>query len=158
MHVVVERAAPAVARTDLEEVAVGCAVRATRATSRALTRRYDEALRPSGLRATQFPLLVAVALHGSATVGQLAETMAMDRTTLTRELRPLEARRLVVRRPGEDRRTRRLEITDDGRQAIARTLPLWREVQAAVMEELGAQRWSATTRALEELADAAGRA
>ena len=147
-----------IARADLEEVAFGCAVRATRATSRALTRRYDEALRPSGLRATQFPLLVAIALHGSATVTELAETMAMDRTTLTRELRPLEDRGLVMSRPGEDRRARHVEVTDEGRRAIARTLPLWREVQAGVMNHLGERRWEATTRALEELSAAAEQA
>ena len=147
-----------IARADLEEVALGCAVRATRATSRALTRRYDEALRPSGLRATQFPLLVAIALSGSATVSELAETMAMDRTTLTRELRPLEDRGLVTSRPGEDRRTREIEVTAEGREAIARTMPLWREVQARVLAEMGPARWEGITTALEELSDAAERA
>jgi DNA-binding MarR family transcriptional regulator len=154
----VAKPAASVSRSDLEEVAVGCAVRATRATSRALTRRYDEALRPSGLRATQFPLLVAIALSRSATVTELAETMAMDRTTLTRELRPLEDRGLVASHPGEDRRTRNIEVTEEGRHAIARTLPLWRQVQASVLAEMGPARWEGITTALEELSDAAEQA
>ena len=86
---------------------------------------------------------------------ELAETMAMDRTTLTRELRPLEDRGLVVSRPGEDRRTRNIEATDEGRRAIARTLPLWREVQASVLAQMGPARWEGITNALEELSDAA---
>jgi len=150
--------APSIPRADLEALAFGCACRTTRATSRALTRRYDEALRPTGLRATQLSVLVAAVLHGSATISQLAETLAMDRTTLTRELRPLEQQELIELRPGEDRRTRHVEVTDQGRRAIADAMPLWRDVQDRVVAELGADRWNVIAGSLGDLAAAAARA
>lgn len=152
------RPVPRLPREELAALAFGCACRTTRATSRAVTRRYDEALRPTGLRATQVSLLVAATLHGSATISQLAETLAMDRTTLTRELRPLEQQELMVLRPGEDRRARHVEVTDQGRRAIAEAMPLWRDIQNRVVAELGPDRWNALAGSLGDLAAAAERA
>ncbi len=122
---------------ELGEVAFGCACVAVRRTARSLTRAYDEALRPGGLRITQFSILVAAELAGSATVGRLAEVLGLDRTTLTRDLRLLSERGLVDVRIGEDRRSRTVELTDAGRTAMADALPRWRAVQARVVGDRG---------------------
>jgi len=96
-----------------------------------MTRAYDEALRPSDLRTTQFSILVAVGLMGAPSMTQLAAAVALERTTLTRDLRPLSERGLVAVGPGEDRRSRVVELTDAGWAALAAAMPRWREAQEA---------------------------
>ena len=126
---------------DLREVAHGCVCVSVRRVARALTRAYDEALRPCGLTITQFSLLVGVALAGGPSIGQLAEILGLERTTLTRDLRPLRERGLVDLRVGDDRRSRVVEITAPGRRAAAKALPRWREAQARVLDDHTAQAW-----------------
>jgi DNA-binding MarR family transcriptional regulator len=116
---------------DLQQVARGCACQAARRAARELTRAYDESLRPSGLRTTQFSILVAVALMRAPTMSRLAEAVGLERTTLTRDLRPLSERGLVAVGPGADRRSRVVELTDAGRAAVAAAMPHWRRAQAA---------------------------
>ena len=82
--------------------------------SRAITQMYDEALRPSGLRSTQLPVVVALVSTGPTTVNNLADDLVMDRTSLSRLLQILVGRGLVKMEPGEDRRTRELSITSNG--------------------------------------------
>src|SRR5919197_3967964 len=84
-----------VSREDLKSVATECACRRLRGAARTVTRLYDEALRPTGLRTTQFTLMVAAELHGEAQISQLADTLNLERTTLTRELKVLEDRGLI---------------------------------------------------------------
>ncbi len=113
-----------------------------RKASRAVTQIFDETLQPSGLRATQFSLLAVLSLIGSATVGQLSKELVMDRTTLTRNLKPLEAQNLVRIVPGEDRRTRTLSVTMKGKKAFLKALPHWEEAQNRVIRRLTKGRWS----------------
>ena len=120
----------------------GCACASLRSAARAITQLYDDALRPTGLRATQLGLLMAASASGPLSITQLAEAMHTDRTTLTRNLRPLEKRELVRVTPGDDRRVRTVEVTDAGREAVAQALPIWREVQKEVVAGLGLSRWS----------------
>src|SRR6476659_8600571 len=87
-----------------------CACFHLRRATRALTQLYDDALRPAGVRTTQFTLLNAIRIAGPATVRRLATTVVMDRTTLTRDLRPLERQGLVLIEPGEDRRERKVDL------------------------------------------------
>ena len=77
---------------------------------------------------------------GTAPVTALAQRMAMDRTTLTRNLKPLERMGLVTLAPGPDRRTRTVRLTDPGRDAVRRAAPRWREAQAVMADALGADR------------------
>src|SRR5713226_7185668 len=86
------------------EMAASCACANLRKATRATTQLYDAMLRPSGLRATQFTLLVATRLIHTAPVTRLAKELGMDRTTLTRNLRLLERQGLIRVRPGRDRR------------------------------------------------------
>ena len=121
-----------------------------RKAARALSQAYDEALKPSGLRGTQFSLLVVVEGRGPAGVSELARAMVMDRTTLTRNLKPLLAQGLLEVVNGPDRRRRPIAITDQGRDAIARALPMWQQAQTRVVKALGKSRWTGLLADLDE--------
>jgi DNA-binding MarR family transcriptional regulator len=136
-------------RPELAEVAANCACKNLRRSARAVTQLYDDTLRPSGLRITQFTLLVAVALREPVQVTQLADTLTLDRTTLARDLGPLTERDLVEVTAGEDRRTRVVRLTRQGREAIARAYPLWRQAQARLMEQ---SPWPVLAGGLQEVA------
>jgi DNA-binding MarR family transcriptional regulator len=137
------------ARAELAEVAAGCACRSLRRAARAVTQRYDEALRPAGLRITQYTLLVAVALSEPVRITRLADTLDLDRTTLARDLKPLTERRLVEVTAGDDRRTRVVRLTREGRAAIGRAYPLWQQAQAELVD---GSPWPELADGLEELA------
>jgi DNA-binding MarR family transcriptional regulator len=125
-----------------------CACFTTRKAARALTALYDRALAPTGLRATQGTLLVALVRAGDVPVTRLAGILGMDRTTLTRNLEPLERTGLVAVRPGPDRRVKLAAITEAGRKALVRVMPLWRDAQRQVVEGAGGARWDALRREL----------
>jgi DNA-binding MarR family transcriptional regulator len=112
-------------------------LRAQRA-ARALARRFDRAFRPLGLTSGQFSLLNALNRPEPPAMGAVAALLAMDRTTLTAALKPLERRGLVRSETGEDRRSRRLALTDAGRALLAAAVPVWREVHAEVDREVEA--------------------
>ncbi len=113
-----------------------CVCFAVRRAARAVTQYYDRCLRPSGLRATQFTLLVLLARSKGLSLNRAAERLRMERTTLTRNLRPLLAKRYVRVRSGHDRRTRLLAVTQKGADAVAAALPHWRAAQRATTERL----------------------
>ncbi len=117
-----------------------CACFNLRKAARAVTSLYDEVLRPTRLRATQFALLTITRVSGSVPVSQLAEAAVMDRTTLTRNLRPLEKRGLVRVRAGADRRVREVAITPRGRQVWTTAIPLWWQAQRHITNGLGETR------------------
>lgn len=123
-------------------VANTCACFNLRKASRTVTQLYDEILQPSGLLATQFTLLVAIAIAGSATITRLATELVMDRTTLTRNLKPLERQGLIEISPGQDLRTRVVKLTASGSEALFKALPLWEQAQTRVVEGLGQKRWN----------------
>ncbi len=119
----------------------GCVCFNIRKASRAVTQAYDAALQPSGLRTTQLTLLAVISNSEPTTISQLGKRMVMDRTTLTRNLRPLAKQGLLKILPGEDRRTREVSLTAKGGKALAKGLPLWEEVQARFVGALGDNRW-----------------
>jgi DNA-binding MarR family transcriptional regulator len=127
---------------ELSQVVSTCACFNLRKASRAITQHFDEILKPSGLLITQFTILVAIAMAKSGTINELAEGLGMDRTTLTRNLKPLEREGWLKSEPGQDQRTRLISLTTDGAAAVAKALPLWRQAQTSVEETLGQQRWS----------------
>jgi DNA-binding MarR family transcriptional regulator len=151
-----------VALTKLEEVARACACANLRKAARVVTQLFDGVLAPSGLKATQFTLLVTSRLMGEAPVGELAGTMAMDRTTLSRNLKPLVREGLLEVRPGEDGRTRLVKVTPEGERALAGAYPLWKSAQEAVVTALGSDRFEAllgdTARAVSLATDSQPRA
>lgn len=123
------------------EVAAKCACFNIRKASRAITQLYDEILKPSKLLATQFTLLVGISVASSATITRLAQELVMDRTTLTRNLKPLERQKLIRIEPGQDQRTRIVTLTVKGYEALAQAIPYWEQAQACVVEGLGQPRW-----------------
>ena len=129
-----------------------CVCNKTRTAARVVTRLYDEALRPVRLRATQFALLVALGDEGAMSIAALAKLMAMDRSTLTRNLRPLEVGGLVARGDEGWRRSKSVEITANGRVRLRQGLPLWRSAQSEVLRKLGPSSWSRVHAGLELLA------
>jgi DNA-binding MarR family transcriptional regulator len=120
---------------DLSECAA-CACFAVRRAARVVTQHYDRALRPSGLRATQFTLLTILALGGPLALSRVADRLGMERTTLTRNLRPLLANGLVTVQHGDDRRVRTIAITPKGRRTALAALPDWRRAQRAIAAHL----------------------
>jgi len=106
--------------------------------ARALARRFDHALKPFGLTSGQFSLMIALNRPEPPRIVDLAPFLAMDRTTLTAALKPLQRRGLVEALPDEkDARSRRLVLTDAGRALLVEALPTWRETHDAVDRELG---------------------
>lgn len=103
-----------------------------------ITREFDRALRAHDLRATQFTLLAALDIAGPLAIGALAETLAADRTTITRNLALVEKRNLVKIRADEgDARSRIAAITPDGSALLRKAMPTWRKVQAELTDALG---------------------
>jgi len=101
--------------------------------ARALARRFDHALRPLGLTSGQFSLLAALNRPAAPAMAPVAALLAMDRTTLTAALKPLERRRLVAVVPDpDDRRSRRIALTAEGHRLLAQALPVWEHTHAAV--------------------------
>jgi DNA-binding MarR family transcriptional regulator len=124
------------------EAARDCACFNLRKAARAVTQLYEAALAPSGMHATQFSVLVALAVADGAPLSRVAEGLVMDRTTLTRNLRPLARRGWVRIEAGEDRRERNLSLTRSGRAVLERALPLWQQAQARLHEVIGDARWA----------------
>ena len=147
VYIHVNETAGRVALTKLEEVARACACANLRKAARVVTQLFDGVLAPSGLKATQFTLLVTSRLMGETPVGELAGTMVMDRTTLSRDLKPLVREGLLEVRPGEDGRTRLVRVTPEGR-ALAGAYPLWKRAQEAVVTALGSDRFEGPARRL----------
>ncbi|HYE35598.1 MarR family winged helix-turn-helix transcriptional regulator [Methylocaldum sp.] len=105
-----------------------------------MSQLYDEMLRPTGIRGTQYSLLVAVQMSGPISVTQLADNAVMDRTTLTRNLEVLEKQGFVDVTSGEDRRTRLVTITTEGRAVLLQAYPLWEQAQARIKAALSEDR------------------
>jgi len=112
--------------------------------SRAVTQLFDETLQPSGLRSTQLVILISVATMDSSSVVQLARQLVMDRSTLARNLKPLQRQNLIKIVPGDDRRTRVVTLTARGRAALKKALPLWEIAQTRFIKRLGPRRWKDT--------------
>lgn len=112
-----------------------------RRASRALTQLYEQALRPLGLRGTQFTILLALSRTGEVSQGHLGEMLAMDSTSLTRTLAIMARHSWIAEHRGEDRRERRLRLSDAGEAQLNLALPVWEEVQARLRDRLGEPAW-----------------
>jgi DNA-binding MarR family transcriptional regulator len=121
--------------------ALPCFCSTVRRTSRSLTQLYEDALRPLGLRATQFTILQALALTGQVSQGRLGEILAIDSTTLTRALEIMRRRGWITERRGKDRRERWLHLAIKGEKQFSRALPIWEKVQTNLRHRIGKQNW-----------------
>jgi len=115
-----------------------CLCLAARRAARTITREFDQALRPHGLRATQFTLLAALHLAGSTSIGELAEVLSADRTTLTRNLALAEQHGWVtLRTDPADARSRLAAITRRGSRAVIAAMPTWNATQQRLLKDIG---------------------
>ena len=119
-----------------------CACANLRRATRMVTQAYDRALRPAGLRTTQFSLLSVLAKRGQIRQSLVADILGMDGTTLTRNLRPLLKNAWIEIDRDSDQRVRLISITDEGRRVLAKAVPLWQQVQAHFVTGLGDKQWS----------------
>jgi DNA-binding MarR family transcriptional regulator len=114
-----------------------CLCLASRRAARALTRAFDRQLRPHSIRATQFSILTMLLVRGPLSIGELAELLGVERTTLTRNLALVEAEGWVNIRPGEDARSRVVAVTKKGRAAVMAARAAWRKAQQAASAVIG---------------------
>jgi len=121
--------------------ALPCACATLRRAARALTQHYEAALRPFGLRSTQFTILQALSFTGEITQGELGSILAMDSTTLTRTLEIMRRQGWITKRRGKDRREWRLLIARNGKAQLTRALSAWQETQRDLKQRIGAEPW-----------------
>jgi len=118
-----------------------CACANLRRAARAVTRLYNQELHTTGLEVTQYTLLMALDLKGEAPQGELGKLLALDTTTLTRVLAPLQKRGWIADRPGNDRRQRLLRLTTSGREKLHSSRPHWERAQTRFRQQLGGRTW-----------------
>jgi DNA-binding MarR family transcriptional regulator len=123
-------------------VILPCACANLRRADRVVTQFYDAALRPSGMRVTQFTLLQALHHAPGISQKQLAELLEIDSTTLTRTLAPQLRKGWLHSEPGTDRRELRLRLTPAGQREYKRVLPYWRKAQKSLQQALGKEDWT----------------
>jgi DNA-binding MarR family transcriptional regulator len=114
-----------------------CLCASLRRAARAMTQAYEAELKPEGLTSPQLTLLHVLAKKGELTQGEIGEFLALDSTTLTRTLRPLEKSGWLRARPGDDRRERYWHLTPAGERKWKKALPAWERAQAQARERLG---------------------
>jgi DNA-binding MarR family transcriptional regulator len=118
-----------------------CASFNFRRTARAVTRLYDQAFQKFGIRSTQFSVLIAVAKTQPVSITQVADILAIDRTTLTRSLGLMQKQGLLSISPRSVKRQRFLNLTAEGEKVLAQVLPEWRKVQERFVQEVGSDHW-----------------
>lgn len=121
-------------------VKIPCYCGTMRQATRALTQTYDRFLKPAGIKASQFPLLSAIATVPQIRTGQISEALVLDSTTLTRTLATLENQGWITTEESEDRRERRWVLTREGQKVVDRALPLWSQAQAHVVARIGEEK------------------
>jgi DNA-binding MarR family transcriptional regulator len=118
-----------------------CTCANLRRASRVVTRFYHHALKPTGLTPGQFTVLAALSRRGPKPQGELAEMLAMDRTTLIRNLRPLRGKQLVEATTTSRRGVKTLSLTKAGCAVLEQALPHWEKAQSHIVSALGPDRW-----------------
>lgn len=119
-----------------------CACFNVRKSARVITKHYDDALQSLKLKPTQFTILAVLSNVDAITVTDLADYMILDRTTLTRNLRPLEKQGMIKTGAGEDRRTRMISLSKKGLNKLKKAIPLWEQAQKEVTKYMGDSRFN----------------
>jgi DNA-binding MarR family transcriptional regulator len=130
-----------------------CNCLALRQAARRVTQIYDRSLAPTGLRTTQFSILALLWRNGPTTINALAAALVMDRTTLGRNVQPLERDGLLEIRAGDDRRSRELHLTPSGRERLGAAAPRWKAAQAQFEASFGPERAQELRRLLRAVVD-----
>ena len=138
-------------RVDYGQINKQCCCFNMRKVSRAVTQFFDRYLEPLGIRSTQFTLLVELGSVSAKTLTEIAEGLVMDRTTLTRNLKPLEKQGLITSVPTSDKRAKAYTLTTSGKEILARTHPTWQQCQDRIVTFLGQERYGNILGELETL-------
>jgi DNA-binding MarR family transcriptional regulator len=123
--------------TSIETIAASCIAGRWRMLNRAITNIYDDALRPLGLKTSQLNILFVTAKLGLARPGQVCEILQLDASTLSRNVKPLQAHGWVEVVPGEDARAQPFRLTPKGKRLIEKAVPAWEEAQRRASDLLG---------------------
>lgn len=142
----------------MNEARFVCACATARHVARMLTQLYDTALRDTGLEAPQFALLMAIDRIGPCNQSALGERYALDKTTVSRNVKWLEGRGWVQGSTGKNRRERELTLTAEGRKRLTAARPKWRKAQALLRSEMSDADWNGMLRAFGKIIDATHRA
>jgi DNA-binding MarR family transcriptional regulator len=129
------------AKSEMAYYATVCASFNFRKAARAVTQLFDTALQPVGLRSTQLVVLLAAGIYEKPTMSEMADIMVTDRTTLTRALKPLFRKGLLVNVPGPDKRKSCISLTGKGHQIIRKSLPYWHKAQNHFVKGFGKAEW-----------------
>jgi len=129
-------------KTPQRQLLARCACFDLRKATRAVSRLYDDCLRPLGLNITQYSLLRVIESEPQISISTLGRYMVMDRTSVTRALVPLERDGLVRSDAGSDKRTRMVFLTKKGAKLLAGARPRWDEAQKTFLDLIGDQRWT----------------
>ena len=118
-----------------------CACTRLRTAARLITRAYDEALRPSGINASQLAILAAIDVGDATSIVTLAKRLDVDRTTLSRNLKPLEKMNLIRLGPEGWKRSKTMHVTAEGQRRLATAAGLWEHAQAGFLDRFGKAQW-----------------
>ncbi|MEM7523976.1 MAG: MarR family winged helix-turn-helix transcriptional regulator [Pseudomonadota bacterium] len=139
--------------SDTASLTQGCVAFNLRRASRIVTRRYEKALQPLGVKSFQFSTLAALAERENLPQSALAKAFGMDISTINRNLKPLETRGVVeIHTKPEDGRVKLVSITPAGRALLAKAIPLWRQAQEETLKDLSGPEWAELRTAIRNLA------
>jgi len=127
--------------SQLQEVYDNCACYRARAAARRLTRDYDDALKPLGLKITQFTVLAVIEGFKPTSITRMAESLAMERTSLLRTLELMEKKGWITVGPEGFRRERHMTLTAAGESLLAEALPVWHNAQQRFEKRVGKSKW-----------------
>lgn len=136
---------------DAKAINAHCSCFGLRKATRAVTQFYDHALSSVGIRSTQFNLLVTMAAVSARTLTEMASVLVMDRTTLTRNLKPLEKLGFIHTVPPRDKRSKGYALTAEGSAILQKAIPLWQHTQTRIRDGLGEERFQKLAHELEAL-------
>ena len=140
---------------DADDAPVPCACSSVRRAARVLSRTYDASLASSGMNITQFAVMRAVRRHPGEPLTRVAEDLAMDRTSLYRELNSAQRKNWIKIRKDDDGRSRNAVVTEKGRNAMAKVDIDWVSIQTGVVERFGREKWKAFSAELKRLTECA---
>jgi len=119
--------------------------------TRSVQTLFDNAFKPIGLKGTQYTVLSHIYIAGPVTLKKLADLMSVDRTTLGRNLKPLEKKAFITIRPCDDRRAKSIFITNQGKKVLSKAHPIWKETHLQIKRLLGHKNFDLTIKNLRDL-------
>ena len=128
--------------SKLAEMARTCACFNFRKASRSVAQLFDQILAPTGLRSTQLVILITGQLLGPSSIARLARELVMDRSTLTRNLKPLLSMGLLRFSKSESGKHKSVEVTDEGLAALNKAAPYWERAQTHLVSRFGTDHWN----------------